>query len=343
MREPPNLANHSIIAAVRATFGVSVSSLTFLPIGHDSSAWVYRAHASDGTAYFLKVRRGAVYEPGLVIPRYLHDRGLPNVIAPLPTAGGALWTHLDGYALTVHPFIDGRTGMEVGLTESHWVAFGVAVKQLHSTPLTPDLARLVGRESFAPKWGGVLQNWDAVRQLDGRVAAGSFADPIERELGAFWRARGAQIRALVDRAEDLGRQLHRANLPSVLCHADLHTGNVLIDREQHLWIVDWDETVLAPKERDLMFVAGGISRELVGPREEEWFFRGYGQTAIDPLALTYYRYTWAVQDIGAFGEEVYSRPDLGEETRRAAVGYFMGLFEPGNIVDLAYASERTDA
>ena len=91
-----------------------------------------------------------------------------------------------------------------------------------------------------------------------------------------------------------------------------------------------------------MFVVGGISSKLVGPREEARFFQGYGATALDPLALAYYRYAWAVGDIGAFGEEVFFRPDLGPDTRRAAVDLFMGLFRPGEIVELAFASsDRT--
>src|SRR5436853_7829208 len=49
---------------------------------------------------------------------------------------------------------------------------------------------------------------------------------------------------------------------------------------------------------------------LVGPREEELFLQGYGATTVDPLALTYYRYAWAVSDIGAFGAQVFLRPDL---------------------------------
>jgi spectinomycin phosphotransferase len=114
---------------------------------------------------------------------------------------------------------------------------------------------------------------------------------------------------------------------------------VLLDDGGQVWIVDWDETILAPKERDLMFVVGGgISVQLVGAREEELFFQGYGAATLDPLALAYYRYAWAVGDIGAFGVEVFFRPDLGRVTRQAAVELFMRLFEPGQIVALAFAS-----
>ena len=106
-----------------------------------------------------------------------------------------------------------------------------------------------------------------------------------------------------------------------------------------MWIVDWDETVFAPKERDLMFVVAGIARDLVRPHQTACFFQGYGDAAIDPHALAYYRYTWAVQDIAAYGERVFARPDLSEETRWDALHSFVDLFEPGNIVDIAFTSE----
>ncbi len=339
MREPPDLPNEAVIAFLESSYGISVGSLEFLPIGQDSAAWTYRVESTDGSAYFLKVRTGRVNEPGLVVPRYLGDRGLEHVIAPLSTTDGVLWSDLGDFALILYPFIGGRTGTEGGLTEDQWVEFGTAVKRIHTTPLTPDILDMLEREQFAPKWDGVIQDWDAVRRLDDYVSGASFADPIERELAEFWRARAREIRSLVDRGEYLGKQLQQAAQASVLCHADLHTWNVLIDSEHHLWIVDWDEIVLAPKERDLMFVVGGISRSLVGPRAEELFLRGYGEVEIDPLALAYYRHMWAVQDIGGYAEQVFLRPDLGALTKRAAVEICVSLFEPGEIVELAYESD----
>jgi spectinomycin phosphotransferase len=233
--------------------------------------------------------------------------------------------------------------MDVGLTEDQWAAFGEAVKRIHATPLEPDLVRLVGAAPFAPRWGGATRDWGDARDLADRVVAGSFAEPAARALAAFWRARAAEIRTLVDRAEDLGTRLARVARPPVLSHGDLHTGNVLLDGDGGLWVADWDETALAPKERDLMFVVGGISRDLVGPREEDLFFQGYGEAEIDPLALAYYRHAWAVQDIADFGEQVFSRPDLGAESKRAAAELFMSLFAPGQIVELAHEADRFDA
>jgi spectinomycin phosphotransferase len=37
-----------------------------------------------------------------------------------------------------------------------------------------------------------------------------------------------------------------------------HAGNVVVGADNELTIVDWDEPILAPKERDLMFIGGGV-------------------------------------------------------------------------------------
>jgi spectinomycin phosphotransferase len=334
MREPPvDLADEQLRASLHTRYGLAVTELTFLPLGHDSSAWVYRVRTTDGTSYFLKVRRRVVNEPRLLVPRYLHDQGVAQVIAPLPTTTQALWTAVDGYALILYPFVEGTSGKDQGMTRSQWIAYGTILRQIHAATLPPDLAQLMPRETFVPEGAGL------VRDLEAHLGGRTFADPTAQALATFWHERRDEIHTLVRRAEELGLRLAERAPAFMLCHADIHTANVLLDAGARVWIVDWDETVLAPKERDLMFVVGGgISDRLVGPREEEWFFQGYGATPLDPLALAYYRYAWAVSDISEFGAQVFFRPDLGEVTKHAAADQFISLFQPGQIVAKAFGS-----
>ena len=49
-----------------------------------------------------------------------------------------------------------------------------------------------------------------------------------------------------------------------------------------MFIVDWDDTLLAPKERDLMFVLG---EETIETREEQLFFNGYGKCEDQPACI----------------------------------------------------------
>src|SRR4051812_1413932 len=124
MYEPPvDLPEATLEAGLRTHYGLEVSATTLLSLGQDTAAWVYRVQTA-AAAYFLKVRRGARNVPGLVAPRYLHDQGVIQVVAPLLTSQGTLWADVAGYTLTLYPFVAGNTGMAQGMTSAQWRAYG---------------------------------------------------------------------------------------------------------------------------------------------------------------------------------------------------------------------------
>jgi spectinomycin phosphotransferase len=340
MREPPiNLSDATILACLQTQYGLSIDDLTFLPLGHDSLAWVYRAVAANGATYFVKARLNLNNPPSLLVPRYLHDHGVQQVIAPLPTRTQSLFASIGetGYALIVYPFVAGTSGMDQGMTDSQWITYGSILRQIHTISVAPELAQHMRYEQYDSTTA------DLIATLDAHIGTQTFADPAAQTLALFWREQRELIYRLMERLQQLAHQMQQATFPFVLCHADIHTNNILLDSEQQIWIVDWDEVMLAPMERDLMFViGGGISRALVGLREEHLFVQGYGQVAMNALALAYYRYAWAISDISAYAAEVYFREDLGPETKRAAVASFVGLFQPGEIVTLAFAAHLAD-
>jgi spectinomycin phosphotransferase len=223
--------------------------------------------------------------------------------------------------------------MEHRMSAQQWRDYGATLRQIHDVAVTPELARQMRREVFVPEWGAM------VRRLDAHISSEAFDAPARQALATFWRAQRQVILTILERAETLGARLTQNPPPAVLCHADIHTGNVIVGVDGQVWFVDWDEAILAPIERDLMFAVGGISEKLVSPAEEAQFLAGYGAAPIDPVTLAYYRYTWAVGDIGSYGEQVFFRPDFGPITLQAGVAGFTSLFEPGEIVSLAFGSE----
>lgn len=327
LEPPPDLAAEAVARALEGGYGIRVSGLTFLPIGNDAASWAYRVGTATGRDWFLKVRAGAM--PGAVVPALLHRQGVPNVLAPLPATSGAPVVPLGRFTLALYPMLEAVTGAEAGLSAAQWRQLGTAVERIHTLPVPAELARLVGRERFRPSRRELLP------KLEAALANPDRGDEVAVELAAFWRAHREVIGALVERADRQGRWLAGAGFPKGLCHGDLHTWNVLVDSDQQLWIVDWDEAVVAPRERDLMFVVGGIGAGLVSPDDTRAFFQGYGRARVDPVLLAYYRCAWAVQDIAAYAEEAVLSPGLGSMSRRAALEGFVSLFEPGNIVGLA--------
>jgi spectinomycin phosphotransferase len=334
MREPSRLADETIRAALQNYYCLSTIALTFLPIGADSASFVYRADASDGMRFFLKLRTAAGFNAtSLAIPRFLHEHGVPHIVTPLPTTTDALWVRMNDFVMTLYPFLDTRTATDAGLSLQQWHALGAALQQIHASDVPAELRRIVRQETFIPWRRNVLTDLESV------IASHDLADPAQRKLSAFWQARQDEIRMLIDRSDALADELRHASLPCVLCHADFHTWNVLLDAKQRMWIVDWDEVIFAPKERDLMFIIGGIARDLVSPHETASFLQGYGEAAIDRRALTYYRYAWAVQEMGAYAEDVFFSPDLSEQARADSVRAFIDIFAPGNIAAIACESD----
>src|SRR5919199_6134931 len=151
MHEPPvDLPDDTLDSGLRTHYGLAVTAVSFLPLGQDASAWVYRVRTADDASYFLKVRTSVTNVSSLLVPRYLHDHGVAQVVAPLRTTTGALWAEVAGYALILYPFIAGTTGMAHGMSEQQWIAYGAMLRQIHTTPITAELAHCMRRETFVP-------------------------------------------------------------------------------------------------------------------------------------------------------------------------------------------------
>lgn len=336
MLERPNLQDETLIACVREHYGVQAVHVAFLPLGADLNTAVFRVVADDGTAYFMKLRSGVFDETSVTLPRHLSDRGIAAIIPPLPTRTGRLWAHLMAYTVILYPFVQGRNGYELDFTAQLWREFGAALKRIHTTSAPPTLMRAIQRERYSPQWR------ELVRAYLARVERESFDDPVAAKVALLLTAERQPILDLVDRAEHLARRLQSRPQHHVLCHSDVHAGNLLIDAAGALFIVDWDNPILAPKERDLMFIGGGqgFTGHTAG-EEETFFYQGYGQTQIDPVALAYYRYERIVQDIAAYCDQLLGS-DQGGEDREQSLRYLASNFLPGGTIEVAYRSDQSE-
>jgi spectinomycin phosphotransferase len=333
MWEKPDLPDTLIIACLDRKYGLRGVDVEFLPLGYDMSASVYKIHADDGTDYFLKLRSGPVNPTCLTVPRLLREGGVTNVVAPLPTLSQTLWCALDGYSAILYPFIEGENAKIVGMTGSHWLEFGAAMRAIHSGEWAAKLQGCVPVETFSLPCRSLIQRGLA-------AAGGDFESPAARQMASFWRDRAEQIETLTLRAEELGRRLQSKRFELVLCHADIHAANVLIGRDGGVHLVDWDGPLIAPRERDLLFVVGSRIARPVEPRQEALFFQAYGSVDVDWMALAYYRYERALEDIGERGVSVFFDMHLGEASREIQTRDFLRSFGPGSMVESAQEADR---
>lgn len=330
MLTPPDFSTDAISAGLREHYGLRIREVTFLPIGADVNAAVYRIVAEDGTPYFLKLKRGDSDDAAIAVPAFLHARGIEEVMAPLPTSAHRLWASGQGFVWILYPFFAGRDGYEAALSATQWIAFGRSLRAVHATVLPPALSQRVPREDYSPRWR------DIVIEFDRRAGMRSEDDPIAASLAAFWITRRDEIRTLVARAEQLAQALRRRRPGAfVLCHADLHPGNVLVGAHDALAIVDWDNPIFAPKEHDLMCLGGGVGQTWSDARDEALFYQGYGPTELDLIALAYYRYERIIADLAAYGAQLFEVQGSVAD-REVGLRMVMGNFLPNQVVAVAH-------
>jgi spectinomycin phosphotransferase len=322
MRVPPRIAEEDLRACLQDQYELGLVTLAFLSLGHDYEAGVYRAVREWGTAYLLKVTSRPLYEPRCLVPRYLCDQGIASVVAPLPTRSGALWTKLAEWTVIVYPWVSGDSSL-TGMTDEQWKQVGTIFRRIHQVILPPVGFESLRKETFDPegytRWVGAFGT--QLAQAQGRGAA-------RRALRSCWLAHQSTIHTMLTSLEKLAGVLQSRTLPSVICHADLHARNLIRDQAGQVFVIDWDEVMLAPKERDFIFVR---------QPQANVFWEGYGQTQIDWVALTYFLWERVVQDLMECARNVWFRDEWGEETRGEAARLFQEILEGrSSTIDAAY-------
>jgi spectinomycin phosphotransferase len=323
MNDDPGLDSQQIAAVLQGEYSVPVATVTFLPLGHDPYAAVYEVTAQDGTPYFLKVRFGPVFAPGLAVPRALIDRGVPNILAPLRSRSGALWCPLGSGndTIVLYPYLRAQNAADVGLNAGQWRDFGATLRAVHDSRVEARFRDQLRTEDFA------IPSAALVRQMQAVVDTTAFESPAATAFAAFWREHTPHINTMLHRAEELGRTLRGRSFHTSLCHSDIHTANILVSDDGHIHLIDWDSPLIAPRERDLLFVIGSRIARTVEPEDEAAFFAGYGPVTVDPEALIYYRYERIIEDLGEFGKSVFVNPRFSEEVREEEAANGMWFFD----------------
>jgi spectinomycin phosphotransferase len=290
-------------------FGLDVVDLS--PVGHgaDVAAQVWRAATTTNT-YAVKWS-GAGTNTGHQVAAYLAD-SLPGVPELVRTLEGGLWSFHGKKRLTVTPWIDGVRAAETGLTTEQWTQYGVLLRRVHSAEPPERLRNALPRRSPVDARIPAL-----AEQLQTRLTTQEPKDDLEAELAAVWQEHQDTITGLIHARPP------EPSGPRVVCHADPHLGNVLVDEQVHL--IDWDDVVLAPREQDLMFMLGGMgSLGPTTPEELAAFFTGYGDVEPDHDAITYYRHTRALEDVALWAEQALTGPD-----REDSLDILRGVLGPG--------------
>ena len=298
-----------IAALLESRYGLDVERLATAPRGWTGETYV--ATARGGARYFVKVypkdRLPRTTIPALQALTELHRLGVTQVSRPVLTADGSPCEWLGPGLLVVFEYLDAApVPFAFGGEE-----LGDLIARVHEQ--TPRVASPLERETFAVRYAD-----DLSRILD-RARREPASDEPRRRLRRFLDERGSAIAEEWATFGEVARACRAARFELVLTHGDWPF-NLLRTADGTVYLIDWDELLLAPAERDTWLADGDPA-----------FARGYrarhrGQ-ADDPLATAFYVYHRYFEELYEFAGAILG--DGTPERRATALALIDGDWMSG--------------
>lgn len=288
------------------THDLPISSLAFVPKGEDAVCYV--AATATGEQYFVRAKpaeRGAEAEEIYEAVAALRDRlGIRAVIAPLRSTHGRFCWEYQGHVVTVYRFVAGTTVYESGATSAHVTKAARIMAILHRSDYSflPPLPFERFGNPFEPAINEALTAVKAVRPRPG----------YERRIADLLRREQSDVLETLDHMRRMQRAIVRLRSQPVVTHGDPNWANFLVDPEGALFMTDWGELALGPRERDLMHFTG---------EHFEAFLPDYlaqsGPIRLHRLLFAFYLYRWAVQEIADYTVRIMRPETTPDEAEHA--------------------------
>jgi spectinomycin phosphotransferase len=316
LTEPDDLDLVELRAVLERYWGLGGAQLEYLPLGFGSHHW--RAFDSRGVQWFVTVddlqapfQAGedadgafAALDRAFRTASWLSDEAeLEFVVAPLHDDDGIVIRRLsDRYAVTVSPFIFGESSV--------WGPYESADERR-------DMGRILGRLHVATEHARAeLPRRDdlsvparaalaeALADLDRPWASGPYAEPVRRLL----QVNAGDLERRLHEYDELAAKVRERSEPWVVTHGEPHRANVIRDPQGAVHLVDWDTTLIAPRERDLRMV---LDEDLTGWDD---YVGAAGDTTLNPEAIELYRRWWELADVTTFVDVFRKQHERTEDT-----------------------------
>lgn len=325
------LSNQQIENILKIHYDIDAIKILALDKGADANACVFKIDAQNQSSYFVKVKQSHHDEINLAIIELLVQAGIQSIISPVKTNQKQSMVSIEEFYFIVYPFIEAEDGFSRLFSDKQWMLFGKTLRQIHDLEVPESIQARLRKETYSDQFRQVVRSF---------YENGNFfpiADEIADKLFAFMQQEKKVILNLVDRAESLAQKIQNTNSKYVLCHSDIHAGNVLINGNESFYIIDWDAPMMAPKERDLMFIGGGVGTVWNQSQEEILFYQGYGSALIDKNILAYYRHERIAEDIAEY-IQLLILSAAGGENRKVMYQHFIDMFASKGVVEMALST-----
>ena len=289
---------NNLMVAVQQGYRIELENIKFLQRGFGGDC--YRIETDSAGSYFLKVhdplanQSTAASSQDFYLPlmHQLHSkRILQNIPHLIQTGDGGLSLDVGVNRLVVTDFISAELVGFGDLPEPILIRLAEHIGVLHNSR-----PQLEFEHPFIDQFEIVFEE-ELQKAFESLADLPETATPGQQKVKALILPRQDQIAADLAILKGLQSYARNTDKSKVICHTDLHGGNLMTDAEGTLYILDWENALIAPPEHDLFFFAGENGFwELFWPH----YTRHYREASIDPEILRFYFYRRALEDVADF-------------------------------------------
>lgn len=326
MKNETLIDKEKFIQAIQQGYGFEIANIEFLLRGWGGDC--YLVETKKGERYFLKVHDDATYMGTAVTSRDFYlplmdelfsKRILPRIPHPIKTLDNNYRLGVGSNELVLTNFIEAELVGFGHLPDNVLAQLAEAVGILHRCKALIEIPHPL-IEQFEISFEA-----DLLWSIDDLDKSSSDDSPGKRLLKNTLLPYKNKTLDSLQRLKDLQRYAKSTNKAMVICHTDLHGGNLMMDDQGNLYILDWENALIAPPEHDLFFFTGD---------ERFWdiflppYERQFGPVSIDTEVLRFYYYRRTLEDIAGFVFRILLG-DGGEDRDREDIEWLKG-----NLTDL---------
>ncbi|RKU25869.1 hypothetical protein C6499_14255 [Candidatus Poribacteria bacterium] len=282
--------------SLSSAYALPLQSITFFPEGEDSYGYIVLSE--NGEKYFAKASTSVPNSCLQVASLLRHQCDISGIVAPLETLKGTLSVPWHNFQVSLFPFIEGK---------SRWDLWKVG-KDFTDAELSQTaalLATIHGCTDAVASNNLTVATYDLpLRQELHRVLEAPEKIPAQnryqkRLLEAIVQHR-SEILQTLERYDSLGRSASVLQTPFVITHGDPTPGNLIINAENRLYIIDWDGVCLGPPEKDLVSFTGERFEVVL----ESYLAERRNPVRLHADIFGFYIYEWTLNEIRDYGTKI---------------------------------------
>ena len=297
-----------LLEHLSTAYGLPLQSITFFPEGEDSYGYI--SVSETGEKYFVKASTSVPNTCLQVASLLRHRCNISGVVAPLETRDGALSIPWQDFRVSLFPFIEGKSRWDLwkvgkDFTDTELSQTGVLLATIHGCPGT-----IAANNLTIAKYDLPLRH-ELHRVLEAPAKKIPSRNQYQKRLLEALAQHQSTVLETLDRYDSLGHSAEILQIPFVVTHGDPTPGNLILDTENRLHLIDWDGVCLGPPEKDLVSFTGERFEVVL----ERYLTERQCNISLHANIFGFYIYEWTLNEIRDYGTKILFKNDEAKQNK----------------------------